>query len=576
VHDTPAARGAEILAGAFDGYRDEFARVTARAPGRFARREWAGMQQDARERLELYGATLAAAVAELAAALGGAARDRRTWTAMKEAFVGRVGSRGDVELAETFFSSASRRVFSTVGVDPAVEFVAPELSALLRVPGAPVHDVYANDAPGETIVRRILADRRLAAPWRDLDGDARKVARVIERRLRRRLDDPAVEAIQVLRPLFCRNKAAYVVGRIACGAEIVPLVLALTNPDGEIVVDAALVASDDASQVFSFTRSYFHVDVGQPYETVRFLKSILPAKPLAELYNAIGNPKHGKTELFRDLLRHFAECDEPFVVAPGDEGMVMSVFTLPSLEVVFKVIKDRFGPGKSISRDEVLDKYRLVYLHDRAGRLIDVQEFEHFELERERFSPRLLARLLADCGGSVKVTDGRVSIRHLYTERRIEPLNLFLAAAPRPQALAAVVEFGQALRDLAASNVFPGDLLPKNFGVTRHGRVVFYDYDELCPLVDCRFRELPEVDDEGGADGPPFFVGPRDVFPEEFERFLGLKGELRAAFLDAHRELLAPRFWREMQQRIRAGDFPDFFPYPAARRLARETTAAAI
>jgi isocitrate dehydrogenase kinase/phosphatase len=570
MRDRPAAHGAEILAAAFDGYREAFARVTARAPSRFARRDWAGMQQDSRERLELYGSTLAAAVAELGAALGAESCDRRTWTAMKEAFVGRVGARGDVELAETFFSSASRRVFSTVGVDPAVEFVAPELSALLRVPGAPVHDRYANDEPGEAIVRRILADRRLEAPWRDLDGDARRVARVIERRLKRRLDDPAVEAIQIVRPLFCRNKAAYVVGRIACGAEIVPLVIALTNPDGEIVVDAALVTSDDVSQVFSFTRSYFHVDVAQPYETVRFLKSILPAKPLAELYNAIGNPKHGKTELFRDLLRHFAECDEPFVVAPGDEGMVMSVFTLPSLDVVFKVIKDRFGPGKSISRDEVRDKYRLVYLHDRAGRLIDVQEFEHFELERERFSPRLLAKLIADCGGSVRATDGRVSIRHLYAERRIEPLNLFLAAAPRPQALAAVVEFGQALRDLAASNVFPGDLLPKNFGVTRHGRVVFYDYDELCPLVDCRFRELPEVDDEGGADGPPFFVGPDDVFPEEFERFLGLKGELRAAFLDAHRELLTPRFWRDMQRRIRAGEFPDFFPYPAARRLQRE------
>ncbi|MCM2269940.1 MAG: bifunctional isocitrate dehydrogenase kinase/phosphatase, partial [Thermoanaerobaculia bacterium] len=482
-------------------------------------------------------------------------------------------ARGDVELAETFFSSASRRVFATVGVDPAVEFVAPELSALLRVPGAPVHDRYPNDAPAESIVRRILLDRRLAAPWRDLDGDARRVARVLERRLRRRLDDPAVEAIEVVRPLFCRNKAAYVVGRIACGAEIVPLVLALTNPDGEIAVDAALVTSDDVSQVFSFTRSYFHVDVAQPYETVRFLKSILPAKPLAELYNAIGNPKHGKTELFRDLLRHFAECDEPFVVAPGDEGMVMSVFTLPSFDVVFKVIKDRFGPGKSISRQAVRDKYRLVYLHDRAGRLIDVQEFEHLELERQRFSPRLLAKLVDDCGGSVKVTDGRVSIRHLYTERRIDPLNLFLAAAPRPQALAAVLEFGQALRDLAASNVFPGDLLPKNFGVTRHGRVVFYDYDELCPLVDCRFRELPEVDDEGGVDGPPFFVGANDVFPEEFERFLGLKGELRAAFLDAHRELLAPHFWRDMQQRIRAGDFPDFFPYPAARRLQRAAAA---
>jgi isocitrate dehydrogenase kinase/phosphatase len=315
-----AAAAAEILAGAFDLYRDEFARITARAPGRFARREWSGMQQDARERLELYGASIAAAVAELERTLAGGLRGKRTWSAMKEAFAARVAGRGDVELAETFFSSASRRVFATVGVDPAVEFIAPQMPALLRLPGAATFDGYAPVADAAALVRRILAERQLEAPWRDLDGDSRKVARAIERRLGRRLTDPAVEAIQVLRPLFCRNKAAYVVGRILAGAEVVPLVLALTHPDDGIEVDAALLTSDDVSQVFSFTRSYFHVDVAQPYETVRFLKSILPAKPVAELYIAIGNHKHGKTELYRDLLRHFAECDEPFVVAPGDEG----------------------------------------------------------------------------------------------------------------------------------------------------------------------------------------------------------------------------------------------------------------
>jgi isocitrate dehydrogenase kinase/phosphatase len=250
--------------------------------------------------------------------------------------------------------------------------------------------------------------------------------------------------------------------------------------------------------------------------------------------------------------------------------MVMSVFTMPSLDLVFKVIKDRFGPTKTIARETVREKYRLVYLHDRAGRLIDDQEFEHLEFERERFSDRLLERLLAEAGSSVRLGDGRVTLRHVYLERRISPLNLFLAAAPRGRAAAAVVEFGQALRDLAASNVFPGDLLPKNFGVTRHGRVVFYDYDELVPLVDCRFRALPAGADEPvPAEEPPFYVGPHDVFPEEFERFLGLRGEQRRAFLDAHSELLAPRFWWRMQDRIRAGEFPDFYPYPARSRFRR-------
>jgi isocitrate dehydrogenase kinase/phosphatase len=371
-----------------------------------------------------------------------------------------------------------------------------------------------------------------------------------------------------VRPLFFRNQGTYLLGRILRGAEVIPLVLALTNPDGRVRLDAVLLEEDAVSQVFSFTRSYFHVGVAQPYETVRFLKSILPLKPLAELYIAIGHNKHGKTELYRDLLRHLASSDEPFVVAPGDEGMVMLVFTMPSRDNVFKVIKDRFAYPKTSSRRDVMAKYRLVFRHDRAGRLVDAQEFEHLEFERSRFSDRLLDKLLSQAGESVRVEGDRVAIRHLYIERRLAPLNLYLAAAPEPQAVAAALEFGQAIKDLAATDVFPGDLLPKNFGVTRHGRVVFYDYDELCPLGDCRFRDLPESDDERDQGGEAwFYVGEGDVFPEEFGRFLGLRGELRKAFLAAHGDLLTPRFWLDMQRRIRAGEFPDFFPYPPALRL---------
>jgi isocitrate dehydrogenase kinase/phosphatase len=560
--------GADLLAEAFDAYRTVFARLTARAPRRFSRRDWHGMQADARERLDLYSRTLTPTVAELQRCLGARLREKPVWTAMKEAFLPRVAGRGDVELAETFFSSASRRVFSTVGVDPAVEFVAPAPESLLRLPGALVYASYAPAGDWLSLLRRVLEERALEAPWEDLERDCGLAAAAVEARLGVPLEGAGVEAVQVARPPFFRNKAAYVVGRILRGAEVVPLVLALTNPRGGVVVDAVLLASAEVSQVFSFTRSYFHVDVRQPFETVRFLKSILPAKPVAELYIAIGYNKHGKTEFYRDLLRHLAESDEPFVIAPGDRGMVMEVFTMPSLDVVFKIIKDDFAPPKTTSREEVMEKYRLVFRHDRAGRLIDAQEYEHLEFERARFSPRLLERLTSEARTSVTAQGERVAIRHLYTSRRIAPLNLFLATASPEAARAAVVEFGQAIKDLAASNVFPGDLLPKNFGVTRHGRVVFYDYDELCALTDCNFRDLPaEADGEGAADGPSFFVGARDVFPEEFERFLGLRGALREAFLDAHADLLTPRFWLRVQERIRAGEFPDFFPYPAARRL---------
>ncbi len=568
MSDDLAARGAAILASAFDTYCNAFAEITSRAPRRFARRDWQGMQSDALERLEVYSRVLDVAIADLARHLAGATQSKATWTAMKIAFTERVGGRGDFELAETFFSSASRRIFTTVGVDPRVEFVAPTATSLLRLPGAPVYGAYAPAGETAAVLARILEERGVEAPFDDLERDCRRAAERVEARLGGPLAAAGVEAIHVVRPLFFRNKAAYLVGRILRGAEVIPLVLALTNPDGRVVVDAALLDADDVSQVFSFTRSYFHVGVAQPFETVRFLKSILPLKPIAELYIAIGHNKHGKTELYRDLLRHLAGSDEPFVIAPGDEGMVMLVFTMPSLDIVFKIIKDRFAYPKTSSRRDVMDKYRLVFRHDRAGRLVDVQEFEHLEFERSRFSERLLARLLAQAGESVTVDGDRVAIRHLYTERRVEPLNLYLATAAEPAAVAAALEFGQAIKDLAATDVFPGDLLPKNFGVTRHGRVVFYDYDEICPLGTCRFRDLPESDDERDQGGEAwFYVGENDVFPEEFGRFLGLKGAVRAAFLEAHGDLLSPRFWLDMQRRIRAGEFPDFFPYPPARRL---------
>ena len=566
--DTLVADCAQLLVDAFADYNAEFRLVTRRAPQRFEERDWRGSQKDAVERIELYDKYVTGSVELMRQRLGEDVHERAIWSSIKRRFDEIIDPLPDNEFIKTFFSSVTRKTFGTVGVDPAVEFVAPPPARLLRPPGAPVCASYAPTGDTAALLRRVLEERALDAAWQDLERDVRLGAAAIEARLGGPLDRERAESVQVVRPLFFRNKAAYVVGRVLSGSEIVPLVLALTHPPGGVVLDAVLLSADEVSQVFGFTRSYFHVDVRQPYETVRFLKSILPAKPVAELYISIGYNKHGKTELYRDLLRHLADSDEPFVIAPGDRGMVMEVFTLPSLDVVFKVIKDVFAPPKTTTREEVMAKYRMVFRHDRAGRLIDTQEYEHLEFERERFSPRLLARLLEDAGGSVTATDERVAIRHLYTSRRIVPLNLHLASAPPDAACAAAVEFGQAIKDLAASNVFPGDLLPKNFGVTRHGRAVFYDYDELCPLTDCDFRELPAgADEEGAADGPPFFVGPRDIFPEEFERFLGLRGAARDAFLDAHADLLSPRFWCAMQERIRAGEFPDFFPYPAARRL---------
>jgi isocitrate dehydrogenase kinase/phosphatase len=329
------------------------------------------------------------------------------------------------------------------------------------------------------------------------------------------------------------------------------------------------MTEDEVSIVFSFARSYFFVEMERPAATVAFLKTIMPRKPVAELYNAVGCNKHGKTELYRSILHHLETTRDRFEIAPGQRGMVMSVFMLPGLDVVFKVIKDRFDYPKTVTHQEVRDKYRLVFRHDRAGRLVDAQEFEHLEFDGARFSDELLRELAVVATETVKFRGDRVVVSHLYTERRLKPLDVYLREAGHAAARDAVIEYGQVLRDLAATNIFPGDMLLKNFGVTRHGRLIFYDYDELCLLTDCNFRALPSprTADEETASEPWFYVGERDIFPEEFRSFLGLRKDLLDVFLAHHEELLHVEFWHRMQGLHQRGEVVEIYPYRSTRRL---------
>ena len=422
-------------------------------------------------------------------------------------------------------------------------------------------------------MRDILADYSFTLAYGDIDRDARLVAGEIEARRRGEWGAQPIEAVEILGPVFYRNKGAYLIGRIRSGNRLMPLAVALLNAGQGIVLDAALTSEDEVSIVFSFTHSYFHMDADRPHDVIQFLKSIMPLKRVAELYIALGYNKHGKTELYRDLLRHLERSTDKFQIARGDRGMVMVVFTLPSYDVVFKVIRDNIPFPKTTTRPDVLKKYQLVFNHDRAGRLADAQEFEHLAFDRERFSDALLAELMDTAGDSVAVRDGQVVIRHLYTQRRMTPLNLYLRDATEATARDAALEYGQAIKDLAATNIFPGDLLLKNFGVTRHGRVAFYDYDELCLLADCNFRDMPrarDLDEELAAEAW-FYVGDGDLFPEEFLAFMGLQGTVREGFLEAHRDLLSPDFWRRMQERHAAGEVLDIFPYRQGRRLGTKS-----
>jgi isocitrate dehydrogenase kinase/phosphatase len=516
---------------------------------------------------------MARTVQRMGETLGEKLTDRALWADLKKVYARAIDGDDNPELATTFYNSATRKIFSTVGVDAKIEFLdaspeppEPEPGSLLR---------FGPRQRTSELLRELLEAYGLGVAYRSIDEDAERAARRLDHRLRTTLGTSRIDMLETVREPFFRGKGAYVVGRIRQGDTIVPLVLALRNTDTGVSVDAVLTRPNEVSILFSFTRTYFHVATDIPRELVGFLKSIMPLKPLAELYIALGFNKHGKTELFRGLRQHMARTPARFEIAAGEPGMVMLVFGLPGYDMVFKVIRDRFRYPKRTTRRQVMDRYRLVFRRDRVGRLVDAQEFEYLLFDRSRFSEALLEELLAEAGDTVSIDGNEVIIRHVYTERKVTPLNLYLRRATWDQARGAVLDYGNAIKELAAANIFPGDFLLKNFGVTRHGRVVFYDYDELCLLTDCRFRALPSArcHEDEMAEEPWFTVGENDIFPEEFRRFLGLPAALRERFIRHHSDLFDPEFWKEVQERHNTGEIPDFFPYPPGKRLHPSRTA---
>ena len=559
---------ARVLDG-FEDYMNRFGAFNKRAPTRFAQADWRGMQADALGRLKIYSHVVKTVVDDVKRVLGERVDDPMLWVAIKAVYSSLIADRQDWELAETFHNSITRQVFDTVGVDSRVEFVDTDFDS----PPSPSHEaVYViferEDTTGD-LVRRILTHFLQDMPFEHLDSDASAVASRIEKRLSERGGLPVVGRAEIIRSVFYRGQSAYIVGLLYAGSVRLPMVLSLRHEEGGVVVDAVLLTEDEVSILFSFTRSYFHVEVTRPYDLVRFLRRLMPRKRVAELYISIGQNKHGKTELYRDLLRHLNSTEERFEYVPGTQGLVMLVFGMPGYDDVFKVIRDKFPPPKRTTRNTIMDKYRLVSRHDRAGRLIDAQNFQHLSFDKSRFDPALLEELVSQAGRTVRLQGDEVVISHLYVERRVIPLDLYAREAVPSAATSAVIDYGQAIKDLACTNIFPGDLLLKNFGVTRHGRVVFYDYDELSALTDVTFREMPEPRDETEAlsDAPWFSVGDTDVFPEEHQRFLGLKPELREALHERHGDLFVVEPWKAIQKRITAGELMEIFPYGDEARL---------
>ena len=561
--DPADASIADTIHSGYNEYTAQFRRVVLRARSHFEDRAWDQLQQDSAKLIDIYGEAVGTTLERIGHAAVPETAERPVWGSARRRYAELIAGRPDAEIAATFFNSITRRVFTTVGIDPEIEF-----GSIVRptVEPAPVRRITGG---ADRVVRGAMEGSGLPGEWRNLSRDSVLAARELRAAFRDRGHTDPISEAAILDSVFYRGQGAYIIGTIHAGSASLPVAFCVHHTARGLVLGSVLTEETDINVLFSYTRAAFHVDVSSPTAAVDYLSQLMPRKRRAELYSTIGHRKHAKTELYADLMAHVANSSDRFEHARGIKGMVMIVFTLPGFDVVFKVIRDRFPFPKQTTTRQIKAKYRLVFRHDRAGRLIDAQEFEHLQFDRDRFTPELLEELATDATRAVTIDDSSVTLHHVYIERRVIPLDIYVREANPVKARAAIVDYGRAIKNLAATNIFPGDMLLKNFGITRSGRVVFYDYDEITELTRCKFREMPDTDnpaDEMSAT-PWFGVGDDDVFPEEFTRFLGLREELRDVFDYHHSDLFGVRFWQRAQDRVRRGETIEIFPYERTRRL---------
>ncbi len=552
-------------------YYYSFKRITKRAKLRFEERDWHGIQSDARKRLTLYRDMVGNTTEKLLLFLGQRTANQESWKQIKEMYLEEVTNFNSRNIAETWYNSIFRHSHQGLSADEDLMFVHATGTYREFHSLRPIFHTIPIQEPIEESIRQLLQHYKFDAPFENLYRDIRYVALTLNDYLDT-IRYPVHEvSIDMLRSVFYRNKGAYLVGRLIINSQTTPFVLPLLHEQNGIYIDACLLEYNDVTSIFSYNRSYFLVDTDIPSEMVDFLRTLLPTKSLSELYNSIGFEKHGKTVLYRDFLRHLARSNDRFVVAPGIRGMVMAVFTLPSYPMVFKLIKDKFAAPKTVTEKEVKEKYHMVSLHDRVGRMSDSHVFEYLTFPLDRFEPDLLKELQEEAPSKIRIVDDQVEIRHLYIEKKMNPLNLYLEEVSPMEAREAINEYGKAIKQMAAVNIFPGDMLLKNFGVTRLNRVVFYDYDEIGFLTDYNFRRIPEArTEEEELSGEPWYsVGPMDVFPEEFPRFLIGRADIRKIFFEMHGDLYDVKFWIDVQERLKKGEIMNVFPYRKRLRFQK-------
>lgn len=559
-----------ILQG-FDAQYGRFLEITSGAQERFERADWHAIQDAMKQRIQLYDHHVGLVVAQLQFMGLAQSLTPDMLSSIKRVYTTLLPNYPRFEIAESFFNSVYCRVFQHRALTQDNLFIftsqpARRFSDLSR----PLAREYPVNNNLFNTLQTLLCALPLRLKWRSLSQDVQCIVDTLEERFPTIGHEKA--CLHIVNELFYRNKAAWLVGKLVINDEVYPFLLPIHHDiQGEIYVDTCLTGFDEASIVFGFARSYFMVYAPFPAALVFWLREILPSKSIAELYMAIGCQKHGKTEYYREYLAFINFSREQFTIAPGVKGLVMLVFTSPSFDRVFKLIKDKFAPQKEVTRERVQECYRLVKEHDRVGRMADTQEFENFIIDKRYLSDELMDELLKETPSLIEDLGDKILIRHLYMERKMTPLNIYMDYADETQLQHVIDEYGQAIKQLAAANVFPGDMLFKNFGVTRHGRVVFYDYDEICYMTEVNFRCIPEAmypEQELSAE-PWYSIGEHDVFPEEFAQFLCQDPKTRAYLQERHGNLFSAKYWQGLQDRIRSGHIEDVYAYREELRFCR-------
>jgi len=577
---------AELIFQEFKEYLDEFLAITKGSKDRFEKRNWKEIKKDSLKRMDLYEKNLAELLNKIRPVVSAENNKSRYWIRIKKEYAKILSNYCNKNIAETFLNSVSRKIFKTVGLNRDLEFFYLKVVEKKKPCGPIIFKSYRPETTTQELIKKIVKDKRFVTKFDNLDRDTQQVADELDLFLWPYIRANKDYSIQIIRSCFFRNKVAYIVGRICIDSRYIPILIPLYNDESGIYIDSVLFDEDDANNIFGFSYSYFHVDIKLPNQLIDFLRTILHDKPLSELYNSIGFIKHGKTEFYRDLHGFVHISKEKFDFAPGQEGAVMIVFTLPNYNYVFKVIKDKpcFTrsenlTNKIISKSQVKNKYNFVCNSDRVGRLVDTQEFENIRFKTKRFSNELLYDFRLIAKDTISISGNYVIINHLYIQRKVTPLPIYFFDETDINSIRQIViDFGYFIKDLVATGLFPSDLFNTwNYGVTENNRIVLYDYDDIIPLENANFKIKPEPRNEFEEISPEedwIIADQNDFFMDEMEKYLGIPRPLEGIFRSVHKDLYTLDFWKRTKEKVLSGEVIDIIPYDRAKRFKKQSREA--